>query len=117
MEKAKLSKEGYAMIIFYFLSLDKPEFTEYAKKLSSKTERVNCFNLAWWMVMGRGESKVELQKLNKFLREHCKRNKFNLTEWFKTQRKVKNHLKQSFLHCLLSIVFKSDNSQKVIDLY
>ena len=92
MENAKIGKEGYAMVVYYFLSLDKPEFTEYAKKLSAKTARINCFNMAWLMVMGKNESNVELQKLITFLREHCKRNNWDLTEWFKTQSKVKNHL-------------------------
>ena len=84
------------MIVYYFLSLDKPEFTEYAKKLSAKTARINCFNIAWWIVMGKNDSIVELQKLITFLREHCKRNNWDLTEWFKTQSKVKNHLITTF---------------------
>ena len=91
-EKAKLIEEGYAMIVYYFLSLEKPEFTEYAKKLSAKTDRINCFNIAWWIVIGQNDSDAELQKLITFLREHCKRNNWDLTEWFKTQSKVKNHL-------------------------
>ena len=92
--ESKLNREGYAMIVFYFLSLDKPEFTVYAKKLSEKTARINCFNIAWWMVMGNNDSDVELQKLITFIREYCERNEWDLTEWLKTQRKVSNQRKQ-----------------------
>ena len=88
MEKAKIGKAGYAMVIYYFLSLDKPEFTEYAKKLSEKTERSNCFNMAWWVVMGQNDTRDGVQKLINFLRENCDRNNWDLFEWFKTQSKV-----------------------------
>ena len=84
------------MIIYYFLSLDKPEFTEYAKKLSAKTKIMYCFNIAWWIVLGPNDFVFEHQKLMTFLREHCKRNKWDLTEWLKTQSKVKNHLITTF---------------------
>ena len=83
---------GYAILVYYFLSLDKPEFTEYAKILSAKTERMHCFNFAWWMVLGQNlDSNDKLQKMITFLRENCERNKWDLTEWFKTQSKVENH--------------------------
>ena len=88
MENAKIGKEGYAMVVYYFLSLDKPEFTEYAKKLSAKTARINCFNMAWWIVLGYNDPNVLIQKLITFLRENCERNEWDLTEWLKTQSKV-----------------------------
>ena len=88
IENAKFGTGGYAMIIIYFVSLDKPEFTEYAKKLSAKTDIMNCYGMAWWIVMGRNETRPEYQNLITFLREHCKRNNWDLTEWMKTQSKV-----------------------------
>ena len=115
MENAKLNKEGYAMIIFYFLSLNKPEFTEYAKKLTKKTKRINCFNVAWCIVIGQNTPVVETQKLITFIREYCERNNWDLTEWFKTQSKVSNHFKTTkFLN---QLDFKPNNSHKVIALY
>ena len=84
------------MVIYYFVSLDKPEFTEYAKKLCSKTNLSRCFAVAWWLVLGDAnlvnDVNGEYQKLRTFLQEHCKRNKWDLTEWLKTQSKVKNPL-------------------------
>ena len=102
-ENAKIGKLGYAILVYYFLSLDKPEFTEYAKKLSKKTKRGKCFSIAWWIVMGKNvHSNVELQKMITFLRENCERNKWDLTEWLKTQSKVSNHLKTTkFLNRLI----------------
>ena len=88
MENAKLGKDGYALIIIYFLSLDKPEFTEYAKKISAKSERMNCFNVTWWIVMDMNMTNPDYQKLFTFFRENCKRNNWDLIEWLKTQSEV-----------------------------
>ena len=93
IENAKFGTGGYAMIIIYFVSLDKPEFTEYAKKLSAKTDPASCFIMAWLLVMGKNTNVPENKKLMKFLRENCKRNNWDLTEWLKTQSKVSNRLK------------------------
>ena len=85
MEKSNLGQDGYAMIIFYFLSLDKPEFTEFAKKLSGKTTRKECNSIAWLIILDKGDSNAEVQKLMTFLRENCIRNKWDITEWLKIQ--------------------------------
>ena len=109
------------MIMFYFLSLDKPEFTEHAKKLSTKTDRKSCFNMAWWMILGNCRNSniksknIQSQKLIKFLREYCERNNWDLTEWLKIQSKVSNHLKTT--EFLNGFDFKPNNSHKVISLY
>ena len=88
MKKAKFEARGYAMIMFYFLSLDKPEFTQYAKELSLHTTRDDYFFVAWFLTMEYTTSQLEYQKVITFLRENCKRNGWNLTEWLKTQSKV-----------------------------
>ena len=88
MEKSKLGQDGHAMVILYFLSLDKPEFSEYAQKLSVKTTRKDCNSIAWQIMMDKGDPNAEIQKLMAFLRENCIRNKWDITEWLKIQSKV-----------------------------
>ena len=88
MIKAKFGARGYAMIMFYFLSLNKPEFTQYAKELSLHTTRDDYYFIAWFLTMDNTPSRPEYQKVTTFLRENCKRNDWNLTEWLKIQSKV-----------------------------
>ena len=90
MIKAKFGARGYAMIMFYFLSLNKPEFTQYAKELSLHTTRDDYYFIAWFLTMDNTPSRPEYQKVTTFLRENCKRNDWNLTEWLKIQSKVWN---------------------------
>ena len=80
---------GYALIMFYFLSLDKPEFAQYAEDLSWYTKRADYYYMAWYLTMGYTDtSNQEYQRLITFLRENCERNGWDLTEWLKTQSKV-----------------------------
>jgi len=85
MEKAEFEARGYAMIMFYFLSLDKPEFTQYAKELSLQTTRDDYYFIAWFLTMDNVPFRPEYKKVTTFLRENCKRNGWNLTEWLKIQ--------------------------------
>ena len=88
MEKSKVGQDGYAMVMFYFLSLDKPEFTEFAQKLSVKTTRKECNSIAWLILLDKVDPNAEIQKLMVFLRDNCIRNKWDITEWLKIQSKV-----------------------------
>ena len=89
LKKAGYEAKGYAMIMFYFLSLDKPEFTQYAKELSLHTTIEDYFFMAWYLAMGHNKTnRQEYQKVATFLRENCERNGWNLTEWLKIRSKV-----------------------------
>ena len=88
LKKARFDAKAYAMIMFYFLSLDKPEFTQYAKELSLHTTRDDSFYMAWFLTMDHKIKKPEYQTVITFLRENCERNGWNLTEWLKIQSKV-----------------------------
>ena len=89
MRKARYGDMGYSMIMFYFLSLDKPEFTEYAESVSWYVTKRDYFYMSWYLTMNSTHpSNQEYQKLIAFLRENCKRNGWDLTEWLKIQSKV-----------------------------
>ena len=90
IRKAKYEAKGYSMIMFYFLSLNKPEFAQYAEDLSWHTTKADYYYLAWYLTMGynTGSTNQEYQKLITFLRENCERNGWDFTEWLKTQSKV-----------------------------
>ena len=89
MKKAKFEAKGYSMIMFYFLSLDKPEFTQYAEDVSWHATKEDYFYMSWYLTMNHADHfNQEYQKLFTFLRENCKRNGWDLTEWLKIQSKV-----------------------------
>ena len=94
MIKARYEAKGYSMIMFYFLSLDKPEFTQYAEDVSWHCTKQDYFYMAWYLTMNKTHhqpkltSNQEYQKLITFLKENCKRNGWDLTDWLKIQSKV-----------------------------
>ena len=81
---ARLGSKGTALIIFYFLSLDKNDFTKYAVLLSEKTTLDHCYAMAWMFTIKRGFG-GEYNKIENFIRENCERNKWSLSKWLKTQ--------------------------------
>ena len=79
------------MIILYLLSLEKPEFTQFAKDLAPETTADSCLAVAW--ILSRKQTfphKKEYAKIVDFLTDNCKRNKWDLTEWLIIQREVRN---------------------------
>ena len=87
MAESKLETKGYAMLIFYFLSLDKPEFIEFARQLATKTTLDQCHAMAWEFTMGYTSKNADTKELISFLIENCERNRWNMDEWLKTQTK------------------------------
>ena len=87
LAESKIESKGYAMIMYYFLSLDKPEFNQFAKELSSKTTIDDCYAMAWCFHMGNVYTSPTVNEIMTFLREHCNRNKWDMNEWLKTQTK------------------------------
>ena len=67
LKKARYDAKGYAMIMFYFLSLNKPEFTQYAKELSLHTTMEDYFFVAWFLAMDYDPPKQEYKKVMTFL--------------------------------------------------
>ena len=92
--EAKFGPKGYAMILFYVLSLEKPELTQYAKELSTFTSKDDCFYTAcmaaaWYLTMDYTDpSNEELNKVIIFIRDNCKRNGWEMVQWLKLQSKV-----------------------------
>ena len=75
------------MIILYLLSLGKPEFTQFAKDLASETTADSCLAVAWILSRKRTFPHFEeYKKIVDFLKDNCKRNKWDLTEWLIIQR-------------------------------
>ena len=89
IQEAKFDAKGYAMVMFYFLSLNKPEFNQYAKQLSLYTNKESYYYLSWYITMGNNDpSMPEYEKLINFLRDNCDQNDWNITDWLKIQSKV-----------------------------
>ena len=65
-------------------SLAKNDFTKYAVFLSETTSLNHCYAMSWMFIIGKGFDK-EYKKIEKFIRENCERNKWNLSKWLKTQ--------------------------------
>merc|ERR1712131_119811 len=85
-----------ALVIIFFVSLDKPELVECAKKLANKETFVkDCFYMSWCLSLGKTFERVpEYGKMAAFLRQHCERKNWNITEWLKIQsKKVENLFK------------------------
>ena len=84
MVKARLGQKGTALVIFYLLSLNKDEFTEYALELSAFTTLNHCYATAWMITIGKGFG-GEYNKVETFLKEHCEGNKWKMDQWLKIQ--------------------------------
>ena len=82
-----------ALVIIFFVSLDIPELVECAKKLANKETFVkDCFYMSWCLSLGKTFERVpEYSKMAAFLRQHCERKNWNITEWLKIQSKSSNH--------------------------
>ena len=77
------------LIVFYFISIEKKDFDDFAEKLSKNIELNEYYTLAWSIgVMNENYQDKEVQKLVVFLRNHCDRNELPLIDWLKIQRKV-----------------------------
>ena len=85
------------MIVFYFISIEKKDFNDFAEKLSKNIGLNDYYTLAWKIgVMKEDFEDKEVQKLVVFIRNHCKRNGFFLVDWLQTQRKVSNFSNRVF---------------------
>ena len=88
---SKLGQSGVALVIFYFLSLEKTEFTKFATELSTKSDLTHCFSMLGQLIYGKSCESVldeECLKVMKFIRDYCSRNGWDLAEWLKLQMKV-----------------------------
>ena len=88
---SKLEQSGVALVMFYFLSLEKPEFTVFANELSSKSDLTHCFSILGQVIYGKCYESVydkECLKVMEFIRECCKRNGWDLAKWLEIQMKV-----------------------------
>ena len=91
IERAKLGAKGHAMLVYYFLSLEKPEFTEFARQLSAKTSKNACYTMAWYFVMDHtnpNDCTIFECNIITFIKENCERNKWDMSQWLKTQSKA-----------------------------
>ena len=91
--KQKNRKRTAILIIFYFLSIEKQEFFEFAFTLMDDVEfklTQNDFHAMAWKigVMKKDFKNEEVQKLVVFIQNHCERNGLPLIEWLKVQRRV-----------------------------
>ena len=84
MVEVRLGPKGTALVIFYFLSLDKNEFTQFAVHLSENTSLDQCYAMSWMLTIGKGFD-GEYNKIETFLKKHCEENKWKIGKWLKTQ--------------------------------
>ena len=76
------------LIVFYFISIEKKDFDDFAEKLSKNIKLNEFYTLAWSVgVMQENYQDKEVQKLVVFIRNHCKRNELHLIDWLKIQRR------------------------------
>ena len=94
--KPKSRKRTAILIIFYFLSMEKQEFFDFAFTLMDDVDASVEFKLtqkdfhamAWKIgVMKKDFKNGEVQKLVVFIQNHCERNGLPLIEWLKVQRR------------------------------
>ena len=82
-------------MMIYFVSLDKPEFTQFAEQISKKTTWDQCLAMAWSLyadyTFPSGSTaagiKLQLNQIITFLKDYCKRNKWEMSDWLKIQMK------------------------------
>ena len=89
--ESKLDQSGIAVVMFYFVSLDKPEFTQFANELTIKCDLTHCFSMLGQLIYGKCYELVndkECLKVIDFIRENCKRNGWDLKKWLEIQMKV-----------------------------
>ena len=63
---SKLDQSGVALVIFYFLSLEKPEFTKFANELSTKSDLTHCFSMLGQLIYGECYDSVYDEEHKKF---------------------------------------------------
>ena len=90
MMKANFDNRGYAMIIMYLLSLEKPEFIQFAKELAPRTTMDSCLAIAWILSRKQNFEPGNYSKIVDFLNDNCRRNKWGMTKWVTIQREVRN---------------------------
>ena len=78
-----------AMIIFYFLSLNKPEFTEFAQEFAEDISKDKCLAMAWYLSSDyrptdHTEGGEEFNELMVFIKDYCKQKGLTMMEWLKT---------------------------------
>ena len=91
IERARLGPKGHAMLVYYFLSLEKPEFIEFARQLSVKTSKNECYSMAWYFIMDHtdpNDCTIFECNIITFIRDYCERNKWDMSQWLKTQSKA-----------------------------
>ena len=89
--ESKLDQSGIAVVMFYFVSLDKPEFTQFANELTIKCDLNHCFSMLGQLIYGKCYELIydkECLKIIEFIREYCKRNDWDLKKWLEIQMKV-----------------------------
>ena len=74
----------------YLLSLEKPEFTQFANELAPRTTEDSCLAIAWILSRKQNFNSKDYSSIVDFLNDYCERNKWNMAEWIIIQREVRN---------------------------
>ena len=87
----KLCAKSRSMLIFYFISLNKPEFTQFAQKIAKKTNKDLCYATAWALVSSMDYETTSPNKyyddILLFLKDYCTRNNEKISDWLLNQMK------------------------------
>ena len=84
-----LADDTRAMILFYFLSQDKPEFAEFAQELADKFYKKEVLVMAWCLSSDykpkrHTEAGDEFNALVVFVKDYGQRNGLTMIEWLKS---------------------------------
>ena len=110
--ESKLDQSGIAVVMFYFVSLDKPEFTQFANELTMKCDLTHCFSMLGQLIYGKELIyDKECLKVIEFIREYCKRNCWNLKKWLEIQMKVLKNFPWKNLPHIFKTSIKVKNSK------
>ena len=88
--EVNLEDEIRVMIIFYFLSLNKPEFTEFAQEFAEDISKDKCLAMAWYLSSDyrptdhTEDGREEFNELMVFIKDYCKQKGLTMMEWLKT---------------------------------
>ena len=95
---SKNQKQIVILMAFYFVSIEKEEFTwddfmDEPFETDVELTRNDIYTIAWKIgVMKEDFQNEQVQKLLVFIRNHCERNGSPLIEWLKVQMRVRKSI-------------------------
>ena len=77
--------KGHALVMLYFVSLDKPEFIQFAEQISTKTSLDQCYAMGWVVSANYTFPVKQVDEMMSFLRDCANRDNWEVSVWLKNQ--------------------------------